>query len=107
MIDVDDEVARRQALEDVARDDASKGPRPADPHRPEELPVRDDDEAVRSAFEAAVEAALDEDDGAGRWRVHDPLDDPDRVPGLAEDVGQPRRLVAGEHDPGALARSRS
>ncbi len=30
------------------------------------------------------------------------LDDGDRVAGLAEDVGEARRLVGGEHDPGAV-----
>ena len=107
MVDVDDEVAGGQPLEDVARDDPAQGPRPADPDGPEQLPVGDDDEPIGAAFEAAVEAALDEDDRAGRGRVHDPLDDADRVAGLAEDVGETRRLVAGEDDPRAFARPRS
>ena len=102
VIDVDDEVARRQALEDVARDDPPEGPRPADPDRPEQLAVGDEGEAVRAADEAAVEAALDERDGARRRRLPDPTDDGDRVAGLAEQVGQPRRLVRGEHDPGTV-----
>ena len=83
MIDVDDEVARRQPLEDVARDDPPEGPRPADADRPEQLAVGDEGEAVRAAGEPAVEAALDEGDGARRWRLLDALDDRDRVAGLA------------------------
>ena len=59
VVDVDDEVARRQPLQDVARDDASKRARPTDADGAEELAVRDEDEAVGPAGEAAVEAALD------------------------------------------------
>ena len=106
VIDVDDEVARRQALEDVARDDPPEGPRPADPDRAEQLPVGDEGEAVRAADEAAVEAPIDERDGARRRRLPHPTDDRDRVAGLAQEVGQPRRLVRGEHDPGAVGTPR-
>ena len=102
MIDVDDEVARRQPLEDVARDDPPEGSRPADPDGPEQLAVGDEGEAVRAADEAAVEAPLDERDGARRRRLPHPADDRDRVAGLAEEVGQPRRLVRGEDDPGPV-----
>ena len=105
VVDVDDEVARRQPLEDVARDDPPQGPRPADPDGPEQLAVGDEGEAVRAAGEAAVEAPLDERDGAGRRRLPHPADDGDRVAGLAEQVGETRRLVRGEDDPGAVARA--
>ena len=43
-----------------------------------------------------------EGDRARRRRLPHPLDDRDRVAGLAEDVGQARRLVGGEDDPGAV-----
>ena len=66
MVDVDDEVARRQPLEDVARDDAPERLRAADADRPEQLPVGHEDEAIGAALEAAVQAALDEDDRPGR-----------------------------------------
>ena len=102
VIDVDDEVARRQALEDVARDDPPQRLRPADPDGAEQLPVGDEGEPVRAAVEAAVEAPLDERDGARRRRLRDPADDRDRVAGLVEELGQPRRLVGGEDDPGAV-----
>ena len=106
VVDVDDEVARRQALEDVARDDPPERPRPADADGPEQLAIGDEGEPVRAADEAAVEAPLDERDRAGRRRLPHPLDDRDRVAGLAEQVGQPRRLVRGEHDPGAVGSPR-
>ena len=66
VVDVDDEVAGRQALEDVARDDPPERLGAADADGPEELPVGDDDEAVRPAGEAGVQAAPDERDGARR-----------------------------------------
>ena len=69
VVDVDDEVAGGEALEDVARDDPPERLRAADPHGPEELAVGDDDEAVGAAGEAAVEAAPDERDGARRRRA--------------------------------------
>ena len=43
-----------------------------------------------------------EGDRARRRRLPDPLDDRDRVAGLAQHVGQPRRLVRGEDDPGVV-----
>ena len=43
-----------------------------------------------------------ERDRAGRRRLAHPPDDRDRVAGLAEQVGQPRRLVRGEDDPGVV-----
>ena len=102
MIDVDDEVAGRQPLEDVARHDPAQRLGPADADGPEQLAVGDEDEPVGPAGEAAVEAALDERDRAGRRRLRDAVDDRDRVPGLAEELGQPRGLVRGEDDPGAV-----
>ena len=98
VVDVDDQVARGEALEDVARDDPPECLGPPDADRPEQLAVGDEGEAVRAADEAAVEAAFDQGDGA-RWRrlPHSP-DDRDRMAGLAQDVGQARRLVRGEDD---------
>ena len=66
VVDVDDDVAGREALEEVARDDAAH--RLGSPHADgaEQLAVRDQGEAVGAALEAAVEAALDEGDGARR-----------------------------------------
>ena len=43
-----------------------------------------------------------EGDRARRRRLPHPLDDRDRVAGLAQHVGQPRRLVRGEDDPGVV-----
>ena len=83
VVDVDDEVARRQPLEDVARDDPPERLGPADADRAEQLAVGDEDEAVRPALEAAVEAALDERDRARR-RCLRGVDDGDRG-------GRPRR----------------
>ena len=101
VIDVDDEVAGRQALEDVARDDPPHRLRPADADGPEQLAVRDEGKAVRAALEAAVEAALDERDRARRRRLRR-LDDGRRVAGLLEQLGESRRLVRGEDDPRAV-----
>ena len=102
VVDVDDEIARREALEDVARDDAPERLRPPDADRPEQLAIGDEREAVRATDEPAVEAALDQRDGARRRRLPHPLDDGDRVAGLAQHVGQARRLVRGEDDPGVV-----
>ena len=102
MVDMDDQVARRQPLEDVARDHSSERLRAPDPDCPEQLAVGDEGKPVRAADKAAVEAPLDERDGAGWRRFDDPVDHGHRVPGLAEQVGQPRCLVRGEHDPGAV-----
>ena len=102
VVDVDDEVARREALEDVARDDAPERLRPPDADRPEQLAIGDEREAVGATDEPAVEAALDQRDRARRRRLPHPPDDRDRVAGLAQHVGQPRRLVRGEDDPGVV-----
>ena len=102
VIDVDDEVARREPLQDVAWDDPPERLRPADADGPEQLAVRDERETVRPTHEPAVEAAPDQRDRPGRWRLLDPLDDGDRVARLLEDLGQARRLVRGEHDAAAV-----
>ena len=98
VIDVDDEVSRSQALEDVARDDAPHGLRTADADAPEELAIGDEHEPVRPAGESAVEAPLDEGNGAGRRRVRR-MNDGNRVARLIEELGETGRLVAGEDDP--------
>jgi hypothetical protein len=77
--------------------------RAADADRPEQLAVGDEGEAVRAADEPAVEAALDQRDRARAAGLPHPLDDRDRVAGLAQDVGQARRLVRGEDDPASSA----
>jgi hypothetical protein len=101
VVDVDDEVARRQPLEDVARNDPSEGLRPPDPDRPEQLAVRDEDEAVRATLEPAVEAPLDQGHAARRWRLRG-VDDGRRMAGLIEQLRETRRLVGGEDDPQPL-----
>ena len=102
VIDVDDEVARRQPLEDVARHDPPKRLGPADADGAEQLAVGDEREAVRPADEPAVEAPADERDRPRRWRLLDPLHDRDGVAGLLEDLREPRRLVGGEDDAAAV-----
>ncbi len=102
VVDVDDQVAWREPVEDVAGDDPSERPGPADPDGPEQFAVRDEGEAVRAADEPAVEAPLDEDHRARRRHLAHPADDRDRVAGFAEHVGEPRRLVRREDDPGPI-----
>ena len=68
VVDVDHEVARRQPLEDVARDDPSQRTRPADADRAEQLAIRDEREPVGPTDEPAVEASIDERHRAGRGR---------------------------------------
>ena len=102
MIDVDDEIARRQPFEDVARHDPPQGLRPANADRAEELAVGDEGDAVRAATEPAVQAPADERDRTGRRRLLKSIDHGDAVPGLVEDLGQAGCLVRREDDPGAV-----
>jgi hypothetical protein len=102
MIDVDDEIARDQPLEDVARDDPPKGARPPDAHRAEELAVGDEDKSVGAAGEAAVEAALDQRDRSRRRRLGEPVRDTDGMAALPEQLGEAWRLVGREHDSSAV-----
>ena len=102
VVDVDDEVARGQPLEDVARDDPPHRLRPADPDGAEQLAVGDERKAVGTADEPAVQAPLDEGDRAGRRRGVDPAHGGDRTTGLAEQLRQPGGLVRGEDDPLAV-----
>ena len=104
MVDVDDEVARGQPLEDVARDDPAHRLGPADADRAEQLAVGDEHQPVGAADEPAVEAPLDEGDRAGRRRGVDPADGGDRTTGFAQQLGQPGGLVGGEDDPLAVRR---
>ena len=101
MIDVDDEIARHEALEDVARHDPAHRLWPANPDAPEQLAVRDERETVRAALEAAVQAPLDDRDRARRRGVRG-VDDADRMTGLVEELGEAWCLVAGEDDPGPV-----
>ena len=95
---MDDEVAGRQPLEDVARHDAPERPRPADPDGPEQLAIRDEGQPVRSAGEPAVQAAVDDRDGAGRRRFGDALDHRDGLARLFQQVREAGRLVRGQDD---------
>ena len=83
--------------------DAAHRLRPPDAHAAEQLAVGDHREAVRASLEAAVEAPLDQRDGSRRRRLRDPADDPDGMPGLAQELGEARRLVRHEHDARPLA----
>ena len=91
-----------QSFQQVARHDAAHGARPTHAHAAEELAVGDEDEAVRAAGEAAVEAALDDGHAAWRQRLAHATDRRGQDVRLGEDLGQARRLVRGEHDAGAL-----
>ncbi len=102
VVDVDDEIAGREPLEDVPRDDPTHRLRTADPDGAEQLAVGDEGDPVRPADEPAVQAPVDEGDRAGRRRDVEPAHGGDRPPGLAEQLRQPRRLVRGEDDPVAL-----
>src|SRR6476661_9541786 len=89
VVDVDDDVARVQPLEDVPGNDSPQRLRPPDANRPEQLAVGDEDQAVGPTAETAVEAPTDEGDRSGRGRFGEPIDHGDLVPGLVQDVGQP------------------
>ena len=100
VVDVDDEVAGRQPLEDVARHDPAQRLGPADADVAEELPVGDEHEPVGTAGEAAVEAALDERHRAGRRGLGHVGRRPRPVAGLARGARRgeapgPRRARSG------------
>ncbi len=99
VIDVDHKIARRQALEQVTRHDPSQRLGPADSDGAEQLAVGDEDQTIRPAGEAAVEAARDERDRGRRRRLGQPVRHGDRMTGFLEHVGEAWRLVAGEDDP--------
>ena len=101
VVDVDDEVARRKALEDVARHDPPHRLGPPDADGPEQLAVGDEGEAVGATLEAAVQAPFDDRDRAGRRRLRS-VDDGRRMARLLEQLGEARRLVGGEDDPRAV-----
>ena len=94
MVDVDDEVARRQPLEDVARHDPAHRLGPADADVAEQLAVGDEDEAVGAAGEAAVEAPIDEGDGARRRRLDATFVTPAGCPASSRSSAEAGRLVA-------------
>ena len=60
VVDVDDQVARLEPLEDVLGGRPTKSARPTDTDGPEKLTVGDHDGLIRAAGEAAVEAAIDQ-----------------------------------------------
>ena len=101
VVDVDDEVAGREALEDVPGHDPAHRLRPADADVAEQLAVGDEDEAVRPAVEPAVQAPVDHRHGARRWRLRDRVRDAGRVAALLEELREARRLVRGDDDAGA------
>ena len=102
VVDVHDEIAGRQALEDVARDDPPQGARPANADGAEELAVGDEGEPIRTADEPAIEAAIDQRDGSGWRHLPHPTQDRHGMAGLGQDVCEARSLVRCHHDPGAL-----
>ena len=102
VVDVDDEVARLEPLEDVARDHPPERLGPPNADRAEQLPVGDHHQAVGTAAEAAVQAALDQGHRAGRRRGGQPARDPGRLAGFRQQLGETGRLVRGEDDPGAF-----
>ena len=69
VVDVDHHVPGREPLQDVPRHDPPERPRPTHADRAEQLPVGDQDDAVRAAGEAAVEAPVDERQATRRRRV--------------------------------------
>ena len=91
----------REALEDVSGHDPAHRLRAADADVPEQLAVGDEDEAIRPAVEAAVQAPVDDGDGAGRRRDLDGVRDARRVAALLEELREPWGLVRGDHDAGA------
>ena len=93
VVDVDDEVAGGEPLEDVARDDSPHRLGPADADGAEQLAVGDEGEAVRTAREPAVEAALDDGQAAGRRRLRGRVRDTGRLAGLLEQLGEAWSLV--------------
>jgi len=102
VVDVDDEVAGREPLEDVARDDPAHRLGPADADGPEQLAVRDEDEAVGTASETVVEAALDERDCTLGWRFGERRHDAGGMACLREDLGEALGLIGGEDDARAV-----
>ena len=98
MIDVDDEVARGQPLEDVPRHDPAHRLRPADADVPEELAIGDEDQSFWAAGEAAVQAPIDHGHRAGRGRTVDGVGHARGMPSLFEQLGETWRLVGGDDD---------
>ena len=68
VVDVDDQVARLQALQQVLGHDPTKNARPTNTHGAEELAIGDQHDAFRAAGKARVEAALDQREAARRRR---------------------------------------
>ena len=93
VVHVDHGVAGGEPLHHVARDEASKRLGAPDADVPEELAVGDEDQAVGTSGKAAVEAALDQADGAGRRGGLEARDHGDGATGLRQQVRKARRLV--------------
>ena len=104
VVDVDDEVARGQPVQDVAGHDAAHGPGPPNPDGAEELAVGDQDEPVGTSGEAAVEAPTDERSGAGTGSLRDPVDRRGRHVLLGQQLGQAGRLIRCQDDSSTFVR---
>ena len=72
VVDVDDQVARLEPLQQILWYDPAEHPRPAYADGAEELAIRDEDDAVRTAGEARIQAAVDQRQPAGRRRIGEP-----------------------------------
>jgi hypothetical protein len=102
VIDVDDEVALGQPLQNVARHDPAKRLGPPDANGAEQLAISHEHQAIRAFGETAVEAAPDESPSALRRSVGQVVGDGGRKSLLAQQFGQPRSLVGCQHDPTAV-----
>ena len=102
VVDVDDQVARAEPLEDVAWHDPPERLGSANADRAEQLPVGDDDETIGAAGEATVQAPLDEADRASRRCLADGEGRASRVSALGEELGESGGLVGRQHDTSAL-----
>ncbi len=98
VVDVDDEIALGQPLQDVARNDASEGLGAANADGAEQLAVRDEHEAVGAAGEATVQAAADQRPRAAGRRLGQAIDDAGRQALLVQQVRKARRLVGRQDD---------
>ena len=92
-----------EPLQQVARHDPAKGPRPTDAHGAEELAVGDQHEAFRTAGKAGVQAALDQHQTARRRRRGQAGHGGGHDAGIVQQLRQARRLVAARTTRYALA----
>ncbi len=95
----------REPLQDVPRHDPPERPGPAHPDRAEQLPVGDQDDAVRPAGEPAVEAPVDERQAARRRGSATPAGGRGHDVRVGQQLREAGRLVGREHHPGTFARA--